>query len=346
MQFFYDKPNSELQIYDFKCPSAQRCVAAGLTEDKKGRQKGVVILTSDAGKNWSVQEVAAHPISLFFLNETMGWMVTDRGLWFTNEGGRAWTRLESPKGIVQVYFLDAQQGFAIGYLKGLFQTSDGGKKWEKFAPASRPSGETDTAVYDCISFSGDHGVILGRQAPSDERLPVWANPARASLRPERATPAALLETFDSGKNWKSLSNPIFGTVTQVLMASQGFVYVLFEYFDYYKLPSSLIRMKFGGNTAETVFAERTRAVTSFAVLPDGSTFLASVEPPGNSNQVPIPGKLRMLRSNDSKSWIDEDADYRAVAQRAILAAPDAQHAWVATDTGMILWRAEGRSAGH
>jgi hypothetical protein len=31
-----------------------------------------------------------------------------------------------------------------------------------------------------------------------------------------------------------------------------------------------------------------------------------------------------------------DVDYKAVAQRAILAAPDADHAWVATDTGMIL----------
>jgi hypothetical protein len=31
-----------------------------------------------------------------------------------------------------------------------------------------------------------------------------------------------------------------------------------------------------------------------------------------------------------------DVDYRAAAQRAILAAVDARHAWLATDTGMIL----------
>jgi hypothetical protein len=35
-----------------------------------------------------------------------------------------------------------------------------------------------------------------------------------------------------------------------------------------------------------------------------------------------------------------DVDYRAVAQRAIIAAPDAQHMWVATDTGAILTRVD------
>ena len=31
-----------------------------------------------------------------------------------------------------------------------------------------------------------------------------------------------------------------------------------------------------------------------------------------------------------------DVDYRAVARRAYLAAPDAANVWAATDTGMIL----------
>ncbi len=346
MQFFYDKPDSQLDIRDFKCPSASRCVATGVTEDKRGRQKGVVVLTTDAGKTWAVQDVADHPLSLFFLNDTTGWMVTDRNLWFTNEGGRVWSKLDSPKGIVQVHFLSPERGFAVGYSKALFETTDGGKRWIKFPPSSRPTAEAENTVYDCISFSGDHGVILGRQAPSAERMPIWVNPAKATQQAQRTSPAVLLETFDAGKSWKNLANPMLGTVTQMLMSPQGFLYVLLEYFDYYKLPSALLRMKFGGNSADTLFAEHDRAVTSFAVLPDGTTLLASVEPPGNSNQVPIPGKLRMLRSSDSKSWVNEDSDYRAVAQRAILAVPDAQNAWVATDTGVILHRVESSSATH
>ena len=81
---------------------------------------------------------------------------------------------------------------------------------------------------------------------------------------------------------------------------------------------------------------RSRAVTDIVLLPDGGAFIASIEPPGNTNLVPVPAKLKMLRSNNLKVWTEMDVDYRAVAQRAVLAARDAQHAWVATDTGMIL----------
>jgi hypothetical protein len=44
----------------------------------------------------------------------------------------------------------------------------------------------------------------------------------------------------------------------------------------------------------------------------------------------------MYESADLKVWREMDIDYRAVAQRAMLAAIDAKHIWVATDTGMIL----------
>ncbi len=36
-------------------------------------------------------------MSLFFLNDSRGWMVTDHGLWSTEEGGRSWTKIESRK---------------------------------------------------------------------------------------------------------------------------------------------------------------------------------------------------------------------------------------------------------
>jgi hypothetical protein len=52
----------------------------------------------------------------------------------------------------------------------------------------------------------------------------------------------------------------------------------------------------------------------------------------------------MLESANLKVWREMDIDYRAVAQRAVLAAVDAQHAWVATDTGMILSLVEAGTA--
>ncbi len=36
------------------------------------------------------------------------------------------------------------------------------------------------------------------------------------------------------------------------------------------------------------------------------------------------------------AWDEMKVDYRAVARTVMLAGPDAEHVWAATDTGMIL----------
>jgi hypothetical protein len=116
--------------------------------------------------------------------------------------------------------------------------------------------------------------------------------------------------------------------------------MLVQYMNYFSLPSSVYKTRLKQAGTQTLFEERDRAVTDVAVLPDGSAVLASIEPPGSSNQVPIPGKLKMFESSNLNVWREVDVDYRAVAQRAMLAAVDSSHMWVATDTGMILSLAE------
>jgi len=88
--------------------------------------------------------------------------------------------------------------------------------------------------------------------------------------------------------------------------------------------------------SESVFKQKDRVVTDAAIFADGRTFLAAVEPPGRLRSAPIPGKVRMLESRDLKNWQEMPVDYRAVAQSLILAGPDPDHLWAATDTGMIL----------
>ena len=112
-----------------------------MIDDKKGHEQGAVVVTSDGGLHWSQYEVKEQPLSLFFLDESLGWMVTDRGLWSTVEGGRAWNKVESRKGILQAWFLDANHGYITG-LKGLAdETTDGGKTWTKLEAerARRPT---------------------------------------------------------------------------------------------------------------------------------------------------------------------------------------------------------------
>ena len=338
IQYFYDKPDSVFDIVDLVCPSAQRCVAAGAIMDNNGHEKGQVLLTNDGGKQWSLVEAHERPQSLFFLDESVGWMVTDRGVWSTDEGGRSWKKLPGlKKGIVQVHFLNRAHGFAIGFPKAIFETDDGGKTWTKVPAAEKEPSDPVRTVYDCIDFTGQHGVIAGSIIqPSHERAPIWMNPNTASLRRQRRSQTVLLETMDGGKTWASATISQLGRVTRLKLSPLGFVLLLLEYEDYFTLPSSLSKLKLGAERAQDIFGERDRAVTDFALFSDGSAILATIQPPGPSNQVPIPGKLKMYESNELKAWLEQDADYRAVAQRAVVAGPDPHHVWVATDTGMIL----------
>jgi len=329
IQFLYDHADSNFAIEDLECPSATHCVAAGLIDDKKGHQQGTVVVSSDGGSHWSQYEVKERPVSLFFLNDSAGWMVTDRGLWSTVEGGRSWVKLQTRKGILQAWFLDPNHGYIAG-LKGLVQeTTDGGKNWTRLEAA----GEVPDAVsldYDIISFQGMHGVIVGAGGPSS---PVLGDPRSEAALAKKLT---VLETQDGGKKWTHGEIPIDGELAQLRLA-KGYVVSLILYSDpKYPVSTAVFETPLGSRYGRTIFAERDRAATDVALLSDGSAVLVTIEPPGNSTQVPIPGKLKILKSANLKVWQEMDVDYRAVAQRAVIAAPDAEHLWVATDTGAIL----------
>ena len=334
IQFAYDRADSNFAIEDLECPTPQHCVAAGLIDDKKGREQGAVVVTSDGGSHWSQYEVKEHPVSLFFLNDGQGWMVTDRGLWSTVEGGRTWIKIESRKGILQAWFLDANHGYITG-LKGLVQeTSDGGKTWVQL-PVTGKAPDALSLNYDIISFQGAHGIIVGA---SDQAPPVLSNPGTEQSPTGKLV---VLETHDSGKNWSYGTIPMFGELAQLRISDKSFVVSLVLYSDpKYPVSSAVVKTPLGSPEGRLIFAERDRVATDIALLSDGGAVLVTIEPPGNSTQVPIPGKLKILESANLKVWQEMDVDYRAVAQRAVIAAPDAQHMWVATDTGTILKLAE------
>ena len=216
-------------------------------------------------------------------------------------------------------------GYAIGFPKAVYETTDGGKKWTKLPAAARPPTGPEDTIYECISFLGQHGVIVGmRPVGTDGRLSVVVESVRGPAHKER--PIHAVDSRNRGRGatlgilhfvglWEDHAA---GYVQAGLLARAVRVSQLFQ------LPSRVFKLKFR-TSREIVFGEKDRAVTDVALLPDGSGLIASVEPPGYSNQVPIPGKLKMLSSRDLKVWEEMDVDYRAVAQRAILAAPDAQH---------------------
>ena len=111
--YFHDADDSILNIVDLKFPTAKRGIAIGVIVEK-GKQRGVSVITNDSGLKWQAVPLQELPVSLFSLNESLGWMVTDGGVWRTEEAGRDWRKIKSIKGLNQVEFFDEKHGFVTG----------------------------------------------------------------------------------------------------------------------------------------------------------------------------------------------------------------------------------------
>src|SRR5437879_3566482 len=130
IQYRYQQADSVLTLNDLAFPSAERGIACGFTTDRRGNNKPLVLVTSDGGQHWNEEPMRETGIALFFLDDSTGWMATDRGIWTTNESGRSWNKLvNAPSGILKVWFPDRNRGFAVGTRKRVFQTKNAGYSW-------------------------------------------------------------------------------------------------------------------------------------------------------------------------------------------------------------------------
>jgi hypothetical protein len=337
VQFFHDVDNSELTINDLAFPSPERGVATGVLMEK-GDPKPTLIVTSDGGKKWNFVPVQEPPVSIFFLNDSRGWMVTDRGIWQTDESGLSWRKVANLRGMLRVYFLDDKHGFAVGAKKSIHETVDGGSRWTKVNITDQIASEADHTTFNWIEFANQaHGSIAGWSRPprkQDSEFPDWMDPERAQWRKQWPTSTIVVQTTDGGKTWKPSVTSMFGRISRLRMKG-GRGLTLVEFQDAFEYLSEVFSFDLARDKTERVFREKDRAVTDVA-LTGNAAYLCGVQTAGKLQRSPIPGRLFVLTSKDLMKWSSMEVDYRAYARRAILAAPDEENMWVATDTGMIL----------
>ncbi|MGH9614546.1 MAG: YCF48-related protein [Bryobacteraceae bacterium] len=320
---------------DLECPSATHCVAVGdITGPEKPRSTAVI--TNDGGAHWAYVKLDESPVSLFFRNASLGWMATDRGIWKTVDGGDKWKRLTKYKGLEAVWFRDDLHGWAIGSPKLVLQTDDGGEKWTVSPAASLPATSADETAYGWMDFgSSGAGVIAGVAGPPAPP-PNWMNPAFSNRVRAGKSKILLLQTKDAGSNWKFSELTALGRLAQVRLAPEDKILMVFQARDSYEMPSSLYRFDVASSGVTDLWRSTSRIATDIILLPGGRALMAAIQMPGTSAELVIPGKLRVMTSRNITDWTDIDIDYRAVARSATFSAADADHVWLATDTGMIL----------
>jgi hypothetical protein len=328
IQYSYTNENETLEFSDLAFPSPDRGIAVGAIRSESGSKRPVAVVTSDGGATWSQVALEEEPVSLFFLTDSQGWMVTDRGIWNTQESGRSWKRISmhDPNSILRVWFIDANRGFAVGRQKRALETRDGGSTWTPIPAAAEPAGNPEFTSYTTIAFAdAKRGLIAGSSVPP------------ASLDQQRQVPTLTLQmqTLDGGQSWTSSTAPLFGEVTAMQLAGADGL-ILFTFNRSFQWPSEVYRLDLRNGRSASAFRDANLRVTSMALFTGRQAFLAGIELPREAIDGANSGRLRILSSTDLLEWKPMQVDYRALGRRAWLSGPDAQHLWAATDSGMIL----------
>ncbi|WP_031500783.1 YCF48-related protein [Bryobacter aggregatus] len=334
--FHYVAPDSVLLLVDFAFGSDRRGWALGGLSHRGSGFKGIQLATDDGGNTWTQSELKFIPESLFVLDDSLLWAVSDKGeIWFSAEAGRDWRKLSKKKEARKLHFLDAENGFLIGEKKTFMRSSDGGKTWRHVPEGAQAKGNSENLAYRLIAFWNNKvGIVMGSsETTTPERLPGWMEPERVG---RRVTPKLMvsLETGDGGLSWSAQDASTFGQIHRSVVGSDGTGFMLVKYEKSFSYGGEVYSFyPTSKRKGEKLLRVKDADVHDILYLPGDGVYLACTERLGN---LPVPTKVRILHSKDYVNWTDLAVDYRAAAQRVYLSATPSGKVFAALDQATIL----------
>ncbi len=339
--YFFIEPETKLILSDLAVGSDRKLWAVGATVSDRSRPKGALVSTDDGGQSWQLAPLRFLPNSLFALNDSSLWAVSDKGeVWYSAESGRDWKKLSREKNALKVHFLNNQTGFLVGAKKTLMRTDDGGRKWRHVPEAAQVTGNPDNFVYRSVEFwNGKIGLVNGNVElePANRRrgpdLPDWMTPERGILN-DRPRVLVTLESTDAGTTWKKQEVSGFGYVHRSIIGSDGQGFTLLKFRKGFPFGGELYRFAVAGEKKSGLLLRlKDLEFQDVCYIPGDGVYLACTERLG---ALPVPTKVRVKYSRDMVNWSDIAVDYRAVASRITLLPTPSGQVFAALDQGTIL----------
>jgi photosystem II stability/assembly factor-like uncharacterized protein len=235
-------------------------------------ERGIVLLSDDAGKTWQQVKTPAQ-VSLTavqFVNANCGWAVGHSGLVLHSaDGGKTWSKQldgmqaaqsmlraattpeaqkaaqqmvedGADKPFLNLYFEDESTGYIVGAYNLIFKTTDGGKSWQPWqAHVNNPKG---LHLYG-LRRAGDGLFLVGEQG-------------------------VLFRSVDHGATFEPLNSPYKGSYFGLVSAPSGEIVV-------YGLRGTAYWSGDQGASWEKIDTGVQVALTAGIVLEDGSLALLS-----------------------------------------------------------------------
>ena len=340
IQYRYDRDRLSFDIQDIFFSTPERGIAVGaLTRDGGKKTEGLAIVTRDGGSTWTETPLKEPASAVFFVNDSVGWLVTPSGIWQTLESGLSWRKIKNIQGVESVYFLDERHGWAVGAPKLMLETRDGGRTWAEVEAAKQVKSNPEYTVYRWIQFVTPKNGIVGGTAipprPFERRdAPAWADPEKAAKHREWPTLSIGLDTADGGQTWKSQTAPVFGIPVRFRFAPDRYALGLIRFENAFEYPSEVYLVAPKNGKSVRTFRDKKRLVTDVGWSEGKHGFLVAIEPPG-LHMLPVPGRLHVLESDSFAEWTEMPVDWKAYAGDAVLAVSGSK-AWIGTDQGVIL----------
>lgn len=215
--------------------AGQRLVAVG--------QRGHVLTSDDAGRNWTQAEVpvSSDLVAVQFPTPQRGWAVGHDGVVLaSSDGGRRWARqfdgrqlgpqgAENP--LLDLWFDDEQHGIAVGAFGTLLITADGGRSWRSEpALADNPKGLHLYAVRRVgaeLWIAGEQGLLLRHDGARFVARPTpYAGTFFGVFGNERAVLAHglrgnVVRSVDGGRNWQAVITGVTVGLTAGTVDARG-----------------------------------------------------------------------------------------------------------------------------